>query len=369
MKLIYITTKTFPASTADHVYVQKMAEAYAAVLGNSFTFVVNNDNSNNLQKVTQVHRLQLRPSLRSIRFFFVFPSLYRKLKTQERTVWMSNDTYLLLTLLFYKLFFTRMEVCSDWHVLKDSLLYRLTARGSTFCLCVTSYLRKTLIEKFSVDPKRIFVSPNGIDLSVFDKKDTKESARGKLQLPSNKILLGYFGRFKTMGMDKGIADILQALAKLDDSFIFFAAGGYEKDIRYYQKLADEAGVSGRVFLRGESTQDELALYQKACDILLMPFPFNEHYAYHMSPMKMFEYMASERPIISSDLPSVRDVLNEKNALFVAPDNPLQLATAIEKLSSDKALSQKLAIQARQDVNDRTWDHKASAIVAFLEGKL
>jgi glycosyltransferase involved in cell wall biosynthesis len=82
----------------------------------------------------------------------------------------------------------------------------------------------------------------------------------------------------------------------------------------------------------------------------------------MSPLKLFEYMASQRPIISSDLPSVREILDESNCLFCKPDNHKDLAVKILKLIKDSELSKKIANKAFRDVQKYTWDRRVKKIL-------
>ncbi len=112
--------------------------------------------------------------------------------------------------------------------------------------------------------------------------------------------------------------------------------------------------------------DKLAIYQKACDALLMPFPFTKHYAYYMSPLKMFEYMASKRPIIASDLPSIREILNKNNSILVQPDDFNDLSDGVDRIIINKELSRRLAEQAFKDVQEYSWMKRVNRILNFIK---
>jgi glycosyltransferase involved in cell wall biosynthesis len=85
-----------------------------------------------------------------------------------------------------------------------------------------------------------------------------------------------------------------------------------------------------------------------------------------SPLKLFEAMASGRPIVASDLPSIREVLtHEKNALLVPPGDAGALASAIERLLLDRELARALAARAFEDVKAYSWDRRAEAIEKFV----
>jgi glycosyltransferase involved in cell wall biosynthesis len=372
MYLAYVSTKSYTSTTADHFYIKKLAEAFSRAIPGQFSLVINNDHSGDeLGAIGGVVMLQLGRRSRALKFFLHFPTFYRELTARakgERIVLMANDKYILAIARVYTIFGYRLSLCSDWHVLSALWLDRFVARGSLCGICVTSPLRDRVIA-FGLPRKRILVSPNAIDRATFSIELSKRMAREGARIPEDKIVLGYFGRFKTMGEEKGVSAILAALVQLDERYIFFGAGALPAELLEYQTLAEKLGVAGRVILKGDSSQAELAHYQRASDILLMPFPFTEHYAYVMSPMKMFEYLASGRPIIATDLPSVRDVLNEQNAVLVPPGDTHALVTAIEALAKDPARGEALAAQGRIYIQTRTWDTKAKEILSFIERAL
>jgi len=100
--------------------------------------------------------------------------------------------------------------------------------------------------------------------------------------------------------------------------------------------------------------------------LAIPFPNAPHYAFYASPLKLFEYMASGQPIIASDLPALREILNDKNALFFKPEDASDLARAIKMLKSSQTLGYHLSRQALADVKQYTWAKRAEKILKFIE---
>jgi len=112
----------------------------------------------------------------------------------------------------------------------------------------------------------------------------------------------------------------------------------------------------------------IPLYQAAADILLMPYgrsisaSSGQDIAEVINPMKMFEYMASGRAIASADLPVIREVLNEKNAVFCEPGNVNEWKSVIESLLADEKCRTALGAQARKDVEGYTWMERAHRIL-------
>ena len=80
-------------------------------------------------------------------------------------------------------------------------------------------------------------------------------------------------------------------------------------------------------------------------------------------MKLFEYMASGRPILSSNLPVFREVLNQNNSILLNPDDVDQWVENIEELNSDPDTYTRLAIQAKHDVQQYTWEARAKRILS------
>jgi glycosyltransferase involved in cell wall biosynthesis len=256
------------------------------------------------------------------------------------------------------------KVAFECHLIpKNRERFFARVRKAHRIIVISQALKQAFVEAgFPADA--ILVAPSGVDLSIFDINLAKEDARRQLSLPATVQIALYTGNFTTMGHDKGIADIIQALADAPD-VLFVAAGGAERDLAQYQSLADAAGVSNRVMLRGSTTQAMLAAYQKAADVLLMPFPDTPHYRNHMSPVKMFEYMAAKRPILASDLPTIREVLNETNAVIVPPGNPSALAVALKELFADTARAERLSAAAYEHVQHYSWTARTERVLAFL----
>lgn len=239
-------------------------------------------------------------------------------------------------------------------------LQRLTYKTVTISGALKEeYLRRGWKER------EIWVAPSGVDLSVFQNPTPKLEAREELGLPCDGYLMVYTGNFTTMGKDKGISDCILALKALPNEVHLVAAGGSEADVAHYANKAQQEGVAARVHLAGHMPQRELARYNSAADVLMMPFPDTPHYRSHMSPVKMFEYMASGRPIIASDLPTIREVLSEEDSFIVQPNDPQGIARAVEVLRSDPVLESKLAEAAGRDVARFSWDVRARNLLTFI----
>lgn len=365
MKLIYCTSIAFSDKLGNRAQIHAMAKQFQRKLGDDFTLGVNyiNQDDKNINIVCFNANKSYRLAWRYLKFIK---------KNKIENIYCREARLYFFIILYNKLFFRqKLNYIYEIHALLergriDLLVDKFLARTVDYFILITNKLREMYVKKYSIDINKTVMLPDAVDLDIFDINISKEEARDKLGLPQDKKILVYTGRFKTMGEDKGINDILSALKLLkNNNILFVAVGGNEKDISYYLKESEKKGTENNVKILGHHSQIELAIYQKASDILLMPFPQNQHYAYYMSPLKMFEYMASKRPIIATNLPSVKEVLNLENSCLVNPDNPKELAEAIQKILSNSNRSEQLAEKAYQDVQEYTWEKRVGKILDFI----
>lgn len=239
-------------------------------------------------------------------------------------------------------------------------------------LLVTSnrYLASFYKSKYMFRNK-VIVAPNGINLKDFDYKTTKSILRKKLKLPTDKMIIGFGGRFVTNNMEKGVPDLINAVAllsKSNESYYLCCVGGPQEYVVKYIEMAKKVGLNENQFMfKAHVPPNILYQYMRAFDICTMPFPENHHFSHIMAPLKMFEYLASKNPIVATDLPAVREILvHSKTALLAKPGNYKDLARNIELLVCDKKLGEKLSEAAFLLVTKtHTWEKRQAAIIAAI----
>ena len=147
---------------------------------------------------------------------------------------------------------------------------------------------------------------------------------------------------------------------------FVWAGGKPADVEMWKAKA--VNVSNLTFC-GFVPNALLPVYQAAADVLLMPYSLEigissglGHSAQISSPMKMFEYLATGRAILASDLPVFHEILNESNAVFCTPENLPAWETALQALLDNPQLRERLSQQARIDAQKYSWTERARRIL-------
>lgn len=227
-------------------------------------------------------------------------------------------------------------------------------------LPITLALQKVLEEQFGrrFQPGQAVISPDGVDLERYSGLPQPAAARqalGLVELPTA-VYTGhlYAGR----GLE-----LLSALARVNPGIRFLWVGGKPGDVRTWTQRLHAAGVAN-VTLTGFVENSRLPLYQAAGDVLLMPYErkvttsSGGDTADICSPMKMFEYMAAGRAILSSDLPVLHEVLNVMNAVFCPPDDFNAWNQVLNGLLGDAGRRMRLGSQAQRDVKQYTWQARA-----------
>ncbi len=251
------------------------------------------------------------------------------------------------------------------------LLKGMTQREELRLVVVlTSFIRDAFI-KMGFPEEKVVVLPDGVDLSLFENLPDRASCRSALNLPLDRPLVGYIGRFRTLEMEKGIPELIEAMKYLPaiggKEPLLLCVGGPMDAAPHYLDLARRIGVpQDRLRFVDRVPNTEVPYWIRACDIATIPWTWTEFSAYFTSPLKLFEYMAAGVPILATDLPSIREVLRHgENAWLVPPGDPKALAEGIRHLLENPELARRLAERAREDVQKYTWKHRAETILRLV----
>ena len=247
-------------------------------------------------------------------------------------------------------------------------LFRLFLRlpGRKRWLPITQALVALLAGQYPVADVPYCISPNGVDLERYTDLPEPSLARRTLGLPEQPTA-GYTGHLYA---GRGLS-LLVELARRFPQVHFLWVGGHPADVERWRGQLASADISN-VTLTGFVENSRLPLYQAASDVLLMPYErviagsSGGNSAAYASPMKMFEYMACGRAIISSDLPVIDEVLNDHNAVLCPPEDAGAWVSALGGLLADKDRRQALARNALQDAQAYTWLERARKALQGFE---
>jgi glycosyltransferase involved in cell wall biosynthesis len=239
---------------------------------------------------------------------------------------------------------------------RPTRISRFVARRAFRVVVISQGLRMAY-EKAGVPPDRIVVAPDGIDPAQFAHPEDKADARLRLGLPGNSIIGLYIGRLDGW---KGTGTLFEAAALVPPTVRIAVIGGEPHEVATFKKQYP------LVTFLGARPYREIAHNQAAADLLILPnTATDETSAQYTSPLKLFTYLASGRPIIASDLPSIREILDDSTATFFIPDNAQSLADTITNVVADPDGAAEKASRARALAEQYTWDARVNRIQAAI----
>ena len=244
-------------------------------------------------------------------------------------------------------------------------------------IVITGHLARLYKEKLAVSEDRITVAHDAVRLERFANLPDRATCRAQLGLPSNAFIVGYVGQLHLMGMSKGLDTLTEAMAQLarsakEKSPVYLCiVGGPADMVTELRQMATQLGLADNTIITpGRVAPHDVPSWMHAFDVCTLPSPWNTFFAYYTSPLKLFEYMASGTAIVASDLPSFAEILTDgHNALLTPPSDSAALANAISRMRDDPILGERLARQARWDVEQYTWRARADELVAFSANRM
>jgi glycosyltransferase involved in cell wall biosynthesis len=375
MNIVCISTSRIPADTANSIQVMKACQALAR-LGHSVQLLVPGEKSTLPEDLVERYGLTLsfpitwiRTSPRWKNNDFAWRAVRRARSLQADVVYTWTGQSAVFALL------QRIAVVFELHDLPSGHLGPVWLRaflglpGQKRLAVITHALCSALQQRFPTLAKTTAViAPNGVDLEQYAGLPDAPEARQELGLPAA-LTVSCSGHLYT---GRGV-DLFLSLAGRFPQVSFVWVGGRQEDVALYRSRTASAGLSNVTFT-GFVSQRSLPRYQAAADILLMPYARTiagsggGNSAEICSPMKMFDYLAAGRAILSSDLPVIREVLSQANAVFARPEDLDAWTTALEQLVGNAAVRGALAHQACLDALAYTWKARAEKVMAGFPAK-
>ncbi|OGF26059.1 hypothetical protein A2303_04635 [Candidatus Falkowbacteria bacterium RIFOXYB2_FULL_47_14] len=352
-----------------------LARSFNKIMGKDYRLVVA---KKKLEQIPDVNTLSLELDFRSkiARIKFLLPYLYcffwlpfyvkkNALDSKDTVIFTNDPNFLLLIIWWRKMCNYQYKICSDWHMLFGNFKDGYNARNSDFLITTSEKLKRQLIEKCGADERKIKVVYGGVDLSNYSGGENGNLKKG-LGLPTDKILVGYVGFYKTIGMSKGIDTMIRTLPLLEGNIVMAFVGGWKHEIDEYLEMARDMGVDKRCIFVEKVSVEMAAKYEMAMDILTIPYPDKPHFRDYGFPMKVYEYMAAGKPIVYSALELTEEVLHDCGFTF-RPDDAVALADKIKYIIDKKnERVVKMSVEtASKKVAGLTWEKKAGEIINLV----
>jgi len=372
LTIVYVSNTRLPTEKAHGLALAKLSEAFADV-GLSVDIVApllwrkRGADYFDYYRVKRNVRLTFLPTIDLIplhvvrRFAFVLQMLafslaaylYCKFHYRGRSdvVFFSHD-YIPL----YFLSFLPQPIFYDIHHFPGTnFMYERVLSKSRIVAVQTKWKIQALSKQFRIEPHRVIYWPNGTDVEAFARTETVREARRALGLPEEGRFIVYTGQLFQW---KGVQTVIRALEFLPVDVHLYLVGGAAEDVERI-KREEPCAYDPRLHFIASQPHETMPLWLRAADVLVLPNTATQKVSrWYTSPMKLFEYMASGRPMVASDIPSIREVVSEADAFFATPDDPNSFAAQIEQALSNSTEGERRAVHAQEAVRQFSWRERA-----------
>jgi glycosyltransferase involved in cell wall biosynthesis len=221
---------------------------------------------------------------------------------------------------------------------------------------------KGIIRKHTDKP--IYVVPNGVDLEKFNPS-LKSDIRERYGVEGDEVLVTYAGSFREW---HGVQDIPKIAEEIKDHVRFLLVGSGP----LFNEIREKCKGNKKLILAGVQPPDAMPKFLAASDILIAPFNMSkfkqmEKYGFWWSPVKLYEYMASGRAIVSYDFEEVRRIVRDAG-LLAEPGNRGDFTEKISLLAEDEELRIKLGRRGRSIAEEEySWKKRAGEVLDIYKG--
>jgi len=211
-----------------------------------------------------------------------------------------------------------------------------------------TYSTEFLKSSYSLPENKSVLIPNGVDTNLFYKRNGKTKAKERFNISEDVLVLGFVG---FLGEWIDLQTVLETIKILQDQVkIKLIVVGNGSKFARFKELSKNCGGQENVIFTGDVPYSEVPEYISYMDICLLPFDVVSQGAL---PLKLFEYMACEKPVISSPLFGVKNAVGD---MIIYASNPDELKQSILKLYHDEELRIELGKRGRGFVKQNfSWD--------------
>ncbi|MGB6874138.1 MAG: glycosyltransferase family 4 protein [Dehalococcoidia bacterium] len=245
---------------------------------------------------------------------------------------------------------------------------RLNLRQADKIIVVTSKLKELLHNDYKIPEDKIVVIENGANTKLFQPMGTTK-ARQELNLSQTNNYICFVGHlWQVQGVEYLIKAMPRILEECPNTQLLIVGSGQTKE--ELVKVAQQVGVSSNVLFTGRVPYQRVPLYINASDICAAPFIKARNERSGVSPLKLCEYLACQKPVVASNLSGL-EMLEQNNAgILVEPEAPGALAKAIIRLLQDPDCRKQMGENGRKYVvKNRSWESVARRVAEVCQQAL
>ena len=370
MKLAYVVRTEIPQRAAHTVHAMRMGEQFQRLADDFEMIVAQSEQTTDIQDefayygvdIFRIHRI--KKSKRAWMYAFACKAMARILKEKMDCVVTRDPLTALLCVLCHKRVVLDLhgeiaELCGRAYRMMKWDWFRYSKNLKL--VMITKSLAEYYKSKYDLDSSVVTILPDGCTMEQFECcKEAPSLIDGKISE------IGYIGKFNA---GKGLK-LVDTLARMDTERHYHLWGG-DSDL-YTEVCGSEPPAN--VMCHGYVANSEVAAKMEQCQVLLLPNQDVQHLTSEWdigkvtSPIKMFEYMASGRIIVASDLPVLREILNDQICFFAEYSDAKAWKMVIDGIEVNYDDAVKKAIGAKELVRQYSWDERAKRMSEMLERK-
>lgn len=379
MRIAYVHDAPVPSHSANAVHVMKMCAALASVGADVTLFcpITNIEGDPyNMYGVTPNFKIRyIKPSkIWRLPFVGSFSTAFitaREVRKQAFDFVFGRSALALYFLRNYKpfIFEAHMLPVNRYRLFAENNIIR--SHKMVGHIVITDELRSDYLSTYSfVDPNKMFVLQDAADIAKAVSEDVCPTDPAKKMDIHQKPVIGYLGHLypgKCM-------EILSQIAKERPQYDFHVVGGKEEWVNHWKNDISCNNLNNLKFY-GYVDNKTIPYYYDLFDICILPFSSqivignfkNANIGRWTSPLKLFEAMSYGKPILTTDLTTIKEVLTDgENCLMESETNISGWCEKLDRLVCDPSLRMKLGASAKTLFGSKyTWDIRAQKIIDIL----
>ena len=356
VKFLYISKLDFPRRVANRGQIFSMSEAFSLLSDFQLVTYKNSMSNEDLLNFYGVCNpfsiLDFGKGFSANKYTFVIRLILKILIFRPNFIFCREERLAKILKLF------KIDYIYEAHeFFHNKTLEQIAIVNASLLTIVTqNELKEHFIENGAA-AKKIKVFNTAVSFEKF--RSAKATSKLNENRSSDEIKVFYSGRFQAR---KGIFTSIEALKFLDKKFKLYLVGGFEGEKKAVLDFIDKHDLVGRVKIIDFVPHRDIPGYIAAADLLLVPNSGKKSDFRLENPLKLYEYLASGKPVIVSDAEILFSQVPENCVYKFKADDPEDLSKLLGKLAKLDMINHEKKPNADLFIKDHTWKNRAKKIL-------